>query len=138
MSAATALPKGIQEDEGSATAQAPNASFIDAELTTPAGAYVPGTRKWFCYLAFVLDEAGSPRRLPRPVKLEVEEGEDRAFVVYAPMLKLGGTGNTIGSAAEDLVDTALSLWDELRQTPAEQLDGSAMMLLRRLRTLFEG
>jgi hypothetical protein len=79
-----------------------------------------------------------PRRGPgaRPIKIEVERTEDGGSIAFAPVLGIGGAGESVMQAIRDLVSTAHSVWEEFRSTPPDRLHPSAKAQLRQLESFF--
>lgn len=75
---------------------------------------------------------GSEVRLRRPLRIELNPGEDTAVVAYAPAVNVGGAGSGDDGAIEDLCESLYLLWLGLRSD--SPLDSSAEEALKRLGT----
>ena len=72
-------------------------------------------------------------RLRQILKIEVDPGDDYAFVMFAPSIGVGGVGDTLPDAVRSLSENAIALWEELRSTPESELHHTAQARLNRLR-----
>ncbi len=76
---------------------------------------------------------GTEIRLGRPLRIELNPGEDTVVVAYAPAVSVGGAGSTVGAAIADLCESLYLMWNGLRSDTAP-LDPSAEEALKRLGT----
>jgi hypothetical protein len=71
-----------------------------------------------------------------PVKIEMSVLDDGLIDAFAPVLQLGGVGQSAEQAVRDLVATAVSLWQELGHTQPGSLHESGAKALARLSSVF--
>lgn len=76
------------------------------------------------------------RRFPRPIKVELELGDD-GFMAFSPTVDCGGTGSSPQAAFDDLLRSARAVWVELSATPAALLHPTALRALAGLKKYFE-
>jgi hypothetical protein len=76
------------------------------------------------------------QKLRNPLKVEISPTDDLGFDVYAPALNLGGVGESLDGAVQDLEGTLLALRSEYFGSPSESLASDALALVQRLRTVF--
>lgn len=69
------------------------------------------------------------------LKIEVDPGDDFAFVVFAPAVGIGGTGDTLPDAIRSLSANILSMWEELKDSTPDELHRTAQLRLARLRAV---
>ena len=67
-----------------------------------------------------------------PLKVDLAPGDDTGVTAYARAIGVGGVGPSVDDAIRDLLSTAVSLWEDLRATPARDLHPSGRALLHRL------
>jgi len=96
----------------------------------PARHLVPVERVMYLQVLAVGDRWVPLRQL---LKIEVDPGEDYTFVVFAPAVGLGGVGDTLSQAVQSLSENIRAMWEELRDTPANELHFTAQTRLERLR-----
>ena len=75
---------------------------------------------------------GERRQLTRMLKVEVSRGEDVACAVYAPALGVGGVGEDLDAALNDMGESAFILAEDYAGIPVEQRDSSVAEALARL------
>jgi hypothetical protein len=76
-------------------------------------------------------------KLKRPLKLEVLPTDEGRFEVFAPALDLGGVGDSLERAAQDLVSIILTVWEQFAEAPDSTLAPDGADLARRMRSTFE-
>jgi hypothetical protein len=85
---------------------------------------------------FYLHALPGGSKLNAPVKIEMSVLEDGLIDAFAPVLQLGGVGQSAELAVRDLVATAISVWQELGGTDANGLHESGAQALARLSSVF--
>lgn len=70
------------------------------------------------------------------IKLEISPTEEGRFSVFAPLLRLGGVGDSFEGATRDFISTIESLWTSLVEEDPSTLTADAGLLARRLRSSF--
>ncbi len=102
--------------------------LVDADRLPEAAPVEPPNR-----IAYVnsFPYHGAEVRLRRPLRIELNLGEDTAVVAYAPAVSVGGAGSTAMAAVDDLCESLYLLWSGLRSGSAP-LDPSAEEALKRL------
>jgi len=128
-------PKLVESPElSSATDETVEVQWTDPAVFEPAlptrGALAPV--RTLMYLAEI---PGLLHARPT-IKLEINPTEERRVSVFAPLLGLGGVGDTLGQATKDLVTTIESLWASLVEEVPSSLTDDARHLAQRLRSSF--
>lgn len=87
-----------------------------------------------CYVD-ILRDAHRTLHLNRSILVRIEPSEDGAISVFAPELDIGGVGSTQQAAVADLCQTVISLWEEIGQARADDLDDHAQRFRDKLALL---
>jgi hypothetical protein len=127
------------DDEGATSSSdargVPGRLFVDLppieQTRAELAKVLPLFRKVYLHLIELSDRKIA---LPQPLLLQVAAGQDHAIVVTSPALELGGAGDDIDSAVEDIAGTLSSLYEGLLHDES-RLDRPAAALLTRLRAI---
>ena len=85
------------------------------------------------YPRIVILDPGMVDSLPLPLKIEVSRGEQVQFVVFSPLLEVGGCGDSVPDAIRDLCSTLMGLLEAWAPSSSNQLHRSAVEAQARLR-----
>jgi hypothetical protein len=107
--------------------------WTEVGSSEPSGLSGADIRPTVMYLESLTGE--NPPGIRRMIKVELS-AVDQKVEILAPMFHAGGTGETLRSAVDDLSETLVSIWEELRGTGDDNLDERARELRDRLATLF--
>lgn len=86
-------------------------------------------------LMYLVEIPGALQARPA-IKLEINPTEERRVSVFAPLLRLGGVGDTLEDATRDLVSTIECLWTSIVDEDPSKLTDDATYLAHRLRSSF--
>jgi hypothetical protein len=114
-----------------------SSSVAQLDVGDPTGgALGAATAGWepVVYLNDIPGPAGE-RHLPLPLKLEASF-DGFTLELYAPALRVGGSGRDFQVALRELAATAEALWVEFSGTPDQELHPSAVHARERLRPYF--
>ncbi len=128
MNARAYSPRGFDADAGVQAPPLRLPRLVDADRLPTAAPVEPPNR-----ITYVISFPyhGAEVRLRRPLRIELNAGEDTAVVAYAPAVSVGGAGSTVEAAVSDLCESLYLLWEGLRSASAP-LDLSAEEVLKRL------